>query len=153
MRFQARQRVGELGDPTPLRQVEQRDVGPRYPEARQALLQPPKHQGQIEGGAVHGLSIALLEQVLTDNGRITNPNLHDYKMATTMDVPQVVSYIVEAPHKDGPFGAKGVGEPVLSPTAAAIANAIEDAIGVRIQSLPLTPERVYAEIEKKHGSQ
>ncbi len=114
-------------------------------------INPQTCAGQIEGGAVHGLSIALLEQVLTDNGRIVNPNLHDYKMATTMDVPEVVTYIVEAPHKDGPFGAKGVGEPVLSPTAAAVANAIEDAIGVRIQSLPLTPERVYAEIEKKQA--
>ncbi len=133
----------ETGQVDVLKLVAAHDVG--------RAINPQTCAGQIEGGAVHGLSIAMTEEVLSDNGRILNPNLHDYKMATTMDLPQVVSYIVEAPHQAGPYGAKGVGEPVLSPTAAAVANAIEDAVGVRIQSLPLTPERVYAEIDKARG--
>jgi CO/xanthine dehydrogenase Mo-binding subunit len=110
-------------------------------------LNPATTAGQIEGGVVHGASIALFEQVLMDGGRITNPNLHDYKLATAMDLPEVVPIIVEAPHKDGPYGAKGVGEPVLSPTAAAIASAVHNATGVRIYDLPLTPEQVFNAIQ------
>lgn len=111
-------------------------------------INPATCAGQIEGGVVHGMSIALMEQVMMDKGRVLNPNFRDYKLATPMDVPEVVAIIVEAAHKDGPYGAKGVGEPVVSPTAAALANAIDNAIGVRIQELPLTPERVFNAIQR-----
>ncbi len=130
----------ETGQVRVLKLVAAHDVG--------KAINPATCAGQIEGGAVHGMSIALFEQVLMDQGRITNANFHDYKLATPMDMPEVVSIIVEAPHRDGPYGAKGVGEPVLSPTAAAIANAVERATGIRIYDLPLTPERVFSAIEK-----
>ena len=67
-------------------------------------------------------------------------------MFTALDAPEIVPIIVEAPHPEGPYGAKGIGEPVLSPTAPAIANAVEDAIGVRIHDLPLTCEKVHRAI-------
>lgn len=105
-------------------------------------INPVTCSGQIEGGAVHGLSVSVSEEVVGENGRILNPNLHDYKMLTAADVPEVVPIIVEFPDAEGPYGAKGIGEPVLAPTAPAIANAVEDATGVRIQQLPLTTERV-----------
>ncbi len=82
------------------------------------------------------------------NGHILNANLHDYKMPTAMDVPEVVPLIVEAPHSEGPYGAKGMGEPVNCPTAPAIANAVEDAVGVRICDLPLSAERVLQALGK-----
>jgi carbon-monoxide dehydrogenase large subunit len=105
-------------------------------------INPVTCSGQIEGGAVHGASSTVAEEVLMENGRILNANLHDYKMFTALDAPEVVPIIVEAPHQEGPYGAKGIGEPVLSPTAPAIANAVEDAVGARIQELPLTCEKV-----------
>lgn len=69
-------------------------------------------------------------------------------MPTAMDVPEVIPIIIEEPEPSGPYGAKGVGEPALVPTAAAIANAVADALGIRFYDLPLTPERVVAEIKK-----
>jgi carbon-monoxide dehydrogenase large subunit len=106
-------------------------------------INPTTCAGQIEGGVLHGMSLALFEHVLMDNGRVTNANFHDYKLATAIDAPEVVPIIVETPHRDGPYGAKGIGEPVLTPTAAAIANAVADATGVRMFDLPMTPERVW----------
>lgn len=125
----------ETGQVRVLKLVAAHDVG--------KAINPMTCSGQIEGGAVHGLGTSVYEEVLVENGRVLNANFHDYKLPTAADVAEVVPIIVEAAHKDGPYGAKGVGEPVLAPTAPAIANAIEDATGVRIQELPLTPERVY----------
>jgi carbon-monoxide dehydrogenase large subunit len=110
-------------------------------------INPATCSGQIEGGAVHGVGVSLFEELVVRDGRVMNPNLHDYKVPTAMDVPELVPIIVEAPHEHGPYGAKGVGEPVISPTAPAIANAVEDAVGVRIQELPLTPERVLRALQ------
>lgn len=102
---------------------------------------------QIEGSLVMGMSGALLEDVkLNEHGTVLNPNLHDYKISTTKDIPILESHLVEARQPDGPYGAKGVGEPALAATAPAIANAICNAIGGRIKDLPLTPEKVYREL-------
>jgi len=82
------------------------------------------------------------------DGRVINPTLLDYKILTSTDTPEIVPIIIEdAPHALGPYGAKGLGEIVTTPTAAAIANAVYDATGVRIMDLPLTPEKVRAAIK------
>ena len=97
-----------------------------------------------------GVSGALTEDViLNDKGITLNPNLHDYKISTALDTPVVHTGVVESYQADGPFGAKGVGEPALGPTAPAIGNAVYDACGVRITELPITPEKVLAALQKK----
>jgi xanthine dehydrogenase molybdenum-binding subunit len=78
-----------------------------------------------------------------------NPNFLDYKMLTAKDVPNIETIVIETDDSSGPFGAKGIGEPGLVPTAPAIANAIYDAIGVRIKELPITPEKVLAALKEK----
>ena len=78
-----------------------------------------------------------------------NPNFLDYKMLTAKDVPNIETIVIETDDPSGPFGAKGIGEPGLVPTAPAIANAIYDAIGVRIKELPITPEKVLAALKEK----
>ena len=107
-------------------------------------------KGQIYGGVVMGLGYALCEEYKTDKGKNLNPNFLDYKIfsASDMDFPVHVECI-ETDDIEGPFGAKGVGEPGLVPTAPAIANAIYDAIGVRIKELPITPEKILAALKKK----
>ncbi|WP_434130894.1 xanthine dehydrogenase family protein molybdopterin-binding subunit [Sporomusa sphaeroides] len=105
-------------------------------------INPALVEGQIEGGATMGLGYGLMEEITTVGGVIKNTNFTDYLIPTMLDVPEIDAIIVEEPEPSGPFGAKGVGEPALIPTAAAIANAVYDAIGVRIYSLPITPEKV-----------
>lgn len=106
--------------------------------------------GQIYGGVVTGLGYALSEEYKTDKGRNLNPNFMDYKIfsAPDIDFPIHVACI-ETDDQHGPFGAKGVGEPGLVPTAPAVANAVYDAIGVRITSLPITPEKILAALREK----
>lgn len=111
-------------------------------------INPVNCQQQIEGGLVMGLGGTLYEEVKFEDGRILNPNLLDYKISTCADVPNIKSLIIEAPHDEGPYGAKGLGEPVLAPTPAAIANAVYDAIGVRIKDLPITAEKILAALKK-----
>jgi carbon-monoxide dehydrogenase large subunit len=103
---------------------------------------------QIQGAVVMGLSNALFEEFTSEKGRILNDTLADYKLATMMDIPEIVPLLVESTHEEGPFGAKGVGEPAVAPTAPAIANAIFDAVGIRIKDLPITPEKILAALEK-----
>lgn len=111
-------------------------------------INPALVEGQIEGGATMGLGYGLMEEITTVNGVIKNTNFTDYLIPTILDVPEITSIIIEAAEPTGPFGAKGVGEPALIPTAAAIANAVYDAIGVRIYSLPLTPEKVLSALHE-----
>lgn len=105
-------------------------------------INPMAVEGQIEGGAQMGLGYALTEELLVENGRVVNSNFLDYRLFTAADMPQMETIIVETEDPGGPYGAKGVGEMGGTPTAAAIANAIYAAIGVRITELPITPERV-----------
>jgi CO/xanthine dehydrogenase Mo-binding subunit len=99
-------------------------------------------EGQIEGGVAMGIGYALSEEIIFQDGVQVNPSFTDYVLPTPMDVPPIDVVLVEKIDPTGPFGAKGVGEPTLVPTAAAILNAIYDAVGARIYSLPATPEKV-----------
>jgi CO/xanthine dehydrogenase Mo-binding subunit len=106
-------------------------------------INPLAVEGQMQGGAVQSLGIALTEALAYDDqGRLTNPSLLDYRKLTAADLPNLETIIVEVPSPAGPFGARGVGEPPIIPAPAAIANAIEDATGCRLTELPLTPERI-----------
>jgi CO/xanthine dehydrogenase Mo-binding subunit len=110
-------------------------------------------EAQLEGGAGMGIGSALYEGfVFSDKGELLNPNFHDYRICSTMQVPsgeKMKSMTVEIPHREGPFGAKGIGETAMCPTAPAIANAIYHAAGVRLTHLPMTPERILKAIKNK----
>jgi len=106
-------------------------------------INPAGVEAQIEGGVVQGLGATLHEEMLVRDGVVTNPTFVEYKLPTTRDVPEIVPIIVEDPHDEGPYGAKGLGEPVLAASSPAIANAIFNATGVRITELPITPEKVF----------
>ena len=110
-------------------------------------INPNGCTGQVEGALGQGIGTALFEEMSLEDGRVLNPNLIDYKIPCTLDLPPLVPILVEEAHPEGPYGAKGVGEPGLAPTAAAIANAVYDALGVQIKTIPLTPERVLGALE------
>ncbi len=133
----------ETGKVEILRVVAAHDLG--------RVINPLTCEQQVEGAAVTGVGIALLEELVLQNGKPVNRNFRDYRIPTSMDSPEVTPIFVEASHKDGPFGAKGVGEPALAPTAPAIGNAIYNAIRVRITDLPITPEKVLAALKEKRG--
>jgi carbon-monoxide dehydrogenase large subunit len=111
-------------------------------------INPTTCEQQIEGGVAMGISNTLYEEFRIRGGRIENCSLTDYKLSTIGDMPEIVPIIVESEHREAPFGAKGVGEPAAAATAPAIANALYDAVGIRIRDLPLTPEKVLAAIEQ-----
>ncbi len=100
-------------------------------------------EGQIEGGVVMGQGYALTENLMVENGAIRNPNFRDYKLVTAPEIPEMDVSFIESLDGEGPQGAKGVGEAPAICIAAATANAIENATGVRLYELPFTPERVY----------
>jgi 4-hydroxybenzoyl-CoA reductase subunit alpha len=107
-------------------------------------------EGQMEGSLSMGLGEALFEEVkFDDKGRILNANLAEYKIPTSLDMPNVNTIIVESDEPNGPFGAKEVGEGAIMPTIPAILNAVYNAIGTRISELPLNPERVFWAIKDK----
>jgi CO/xanthine dehydrogenase Mo-binding subunit len=111
-------------------------------------INPDMVASQIEGGAVQGMSTALLEELILEHGVPRNPNLTDYRIATSVDAPlESENIIVEVPQDDGPFGARGIGEHPMVPTAPAIANAIYSALGVRIDCLPITSQRVWEALQ------
>jgi CO/xanthine dehydrogenase Mo-binding subunit len=112
-------------------------------------INPINCEGQIEGGASMGLGMALSEEVSLLNGQIMNPSFLGYKLPASVDMPEVVSIFVEHPHPDGPFGAKGMGETTNVAVPPAIANAVYDAVGIRIRDLPLTPDKVLAALRQK----
>jgi len=106
-------------------------------------INPLAVEGQMQGGAVQSLGIALTEGLFYDDkGRLTNPSLLDYRKLTAADLPNLETVIVEVPAPAGPFGARGVGEPPIIPAPAAIANAVQDATGKRLTETPLTPEKI-----------
>ena len=124
-------------------------------------INPLNCRQQIEGAVVQGLGGTLTEEIILDSNGVTrNANLHDYKIPTMLDAPEIESFIIEPYQFDGPFGAKGLGEPTLAPTAPAVRNAVLDALGIAINELPMTPEKVLrvlkkqrAERDKKEGLQ
>jgi len=107
-------------------------------------INPDLVMTQIEGGAVHGASSAFEALKFDEDGRPLNANLVDYRIMTAVDAPREIhGDIVETPSEDGPWGARGVGEHVMVQTAPAIANAINDALGIRFNDLPLSAEKIY----------
>jgi CO/xanthine dehydrogenase Mo-binding subunit len=111
-------------------------------------INPTLIEGQIEGGAAQGLGLALMEEFVP--GR--TENLHDYLIPTIGDVPEVESILVEVPNAHGPYGAKGIGEQVLIPTAPAILNAIRHATGAVLRDMPATPEKVRNAVLRAKGN-
>jgi len=115
-------------------------------------MNPTQVEGQIAGGVTQGIGFALLEELELKEGKINNPALSSYLIPTALDVPSIEALFVEDAECTGPFGAKGLGEPAMLPTVAAIINAIDDAVGVRITSLPATPEKILQGLaEKREG--
>jgi CO/xanthine dehydrogenase Mo-binding subunit len=116
------------------------------------ILNPLGAEGQIEGGIIMSLGYSLFEQLILDEGMVMNSSFADYKLATSLEMPEMKVIFVGEPDPTGPFGAKGLGEHGCIPTAAAIANAVYDAIGVRMTELPLRPDRVLQAIDMKSQS-
>ena len=114
-------------------------------------LNPMAVRGQIEGAMAQGIGSTLFERLDWVKGRTLNSNFLDYRMLTALDVSAIEHIFIESVDPNGPYGAKGVGEPALVPTAAAIANAIYDAVGVRIKSLPVTPDKILAALAEKNS--
>ncbi|MFC1938119.1 xanthine dehydrogenase family protein molybdopterin-binding subunit [Chloroflexota bacterium] len=109
-------------------------------------------EGQIEGGVVMGLGYALTENLRSEEGRVLVGNFSDYFIRGALDLPEIKSIVVTSNDPYGPFGAKGVGETVMIPTSAAIANAVYNAVGVRIKELPLTPDKILKALKEKGKS-
>jgi carbon-monoxide dehydrogenase large subunit len=107
-------------------------------------INPTMVKAQMEGGFVQGMSSAIFERIQLKDGVMQNPSFVDYRIATSTDIPQEISaIIVEVPQDDGPWGARGIGEHSMVPTIPAIANAIYDAVGIRMDGPPFTAEKVY----------
>jgi carbon-monoxide dehydrogenase large subunit len=107
------------------------------------IINPIAHQGQLDGGFIYGLGNTLMEELVIEEGAVTNPSLADYKLPTQMDVPPFRSVLIPTDIGPGPFGAKAAGELTNTGVGGAIANAISDAVGVQINQAPITAERVY----------
>ncbi len=123
-----------------LRVVAAHDVG--------RAVNPNTIEAQVQGGVTMGVGYGIMEQVIREHGTIQNPGFHGYLLPTAMDIPDIETIIVEDPEPTGPYGAKGLGEPVLIPTAPAIRNAVSRATGCEFFELPLTAEKVWRGINK-----
>ncbi len=118
------------------------------------IINPAMAKGQVQGGIVQGLGSALYEHLVLREGKPLNNDFVDYKIPTATDTPEMDVILLEtSPQADGPFGVKGIAEPTMVPTAPAIANAVYDAIGVRIKDLPLTAEKVLAALKQKQAQE
>ncbi len=131
----------ETGNIKILRYVASQDVG--------RAINPLSVRGQIQGAIMQGLGQALSEGCFFKNGKMQNAGFLDYKIFSSLDAPNVEVHLVEREDNNGPFGAKGVGEPPIMPPVALIANAVYDAVGVRIYDLPITPEKIVRAIQEK----
>ncbi len=116
------------------------------------VLNPLMHQGQIEGATMTGLGYALMEHVIISDGKVATANFGEYKIPTVKDVPPFKSSVMEQPKGAGPYNSMPIGETANIPVAAAIANAIEDACGVRIKSLPITAEKVHKALRDRQDA-
>jgi len=115
-------------------------------------LNPLAAEGQIHGGIHMGLGYALSEELLIQEGRVINPQFMEYALLPASDMPEIVVQFIETVDEAGPFGAKGLGEAGIIPVAAAVANAVKDAVGVRLTELPMTPERVFRAVASRLAS-
>lgn len=133
----------DTGEVTLLRFTSAHDVG--------KVLNPVGHQGQIDGGVMQGIGYALMEELRVEDGRVTTLSFGDYKIPTIKDIPEMRTVLLESESGIGPYSAKGIGENSIGPVAAAIANAVADAVGVRIRDLPITAEKVYRALRERQG--
>jgi CO/xanthine dehydrogenase Mo-binding subunit len=115
------------------------------------VIYPLGAEGQVEGGLAQGIGYALTEGLQIEEGKPINPNFSDYRIPSMRDMPPLQHAFAESYEPTGPFGAKGLGELNMDPTAAVISNAIFDAVGVRIKTLPITPEKVLRVLKEKAG--
>ncbi len=116
------------------------------------IINPLGHQGQIDGGTVMGIGFGTMEELDLENGRVTTANLGEFKIPTIADIPPMVTVFVESDEGPAPYHGKAIGESGNVPTAAAIANAVYDAVGVRITDLPITSEKVLAALRERRLS-
>jgi CO/xanthine dehydrogenase Mo-binding subunit len=115
-----------------------------------AVINPISHQGQLEGGFMHGFGCACMEeQVMDENGKIGALSLADYKLPTIADIPPLRTVLIEGWPGTGPYGAKQAGEISTAGVPAAIGNAVAAAVGVRLRAFPVTAERVYDALQAK----
>lgn len=112
------------------------------------VINPLMHQGQIDGGVVMGMGYALMEQLVVENGKVVTANFGENKIPTVCDVPPLTTAVLENPVGHGPYGSMSIGETPVVPVAAAVANAVCDAVGARITDLPITAEKVLAALRK-----
>jgi CO/xanthine dehydrogenase Mo-binding subunit len=131
----------ETGEVQLLRFTTAHDVG--------RVLNPVDHQGQIEGGVVQGIGYGLSEELGVNEGRVESANFGDYKIPNMKDIPELKTVVLASESGPGPYNARGIGENPVGPVAPAIANAVADAVGVRIRDLPITAEKVYQALEEK----
>ena len=131
----------DTGEVEVLKSVAAHDVG--------QCINPAAVEGQMQGGAQNGQGYALSEEMLYQEGRLVTPSFSEYLMPTAMDMPKVECIILESRSGVGPYGAKGIGEPAMTAVAPAIANAVADAIGVRVFEMPITPERVVNALKRR----
>jgi CO/xanthine dehydrogenase Mo-binding subunit len=115
------------------------------------IINPIGHQGQINGGFMQGFGYALMEELRVDDGRVSTLSFGEYKIPAMPDIPILKTVLLESESGVGPYNVKGIGESPIGPVAPAIANAIEDAVGVRIRDLPITAEKVLAALKAKRG--
>ncbi len=113
------------------------------------VLNPIGHQGQINGALMQGIGFAMMEELKVEEGRVLTGSFGDYKIPTMADIPELQTVLLEGEVGSGPYAVKGIGEVPMVPTAAAIANAIQDACGARVRDLPITAEKVYRELQKQ----
>ncbi len=115
------------------------------------VINPKLCEGQIEGGVVQGMGYALSEDYFWEEGKVLNPSFTDYKIPLSVGIPKIHSIWVETNEPGGPFGGKSVGEAAMNPSAVAIANAVYNAVGVRIKNPPITPEKILKALKEKDG--
>ena len=135
----------ETGKTTVLRFTSVQDAG--------KAVHPSYVEGQMQGGSVQGIGWALNEEYfMTDDGAMANSTLLDYRMPTSLDLPMIEAVIVEVPNPGHPFGVRGVGEANIVPPLGALANAVYDATGIRMNSLPMSPQTVAKAIADRGES-
>ncbi len=117
------------------------------------IINPLGHQGQIDGGLMQGVGFALMEEMQSDEGRMSTLSLGDYKLPTIQDIPPLHTVLVQEPVGPAPFQGKAIGESSITPIAAAIANAVYDAVGVRLHEVPITAEKMYIALQAQNRSE
>jgi CO/xanthine dehydrogenase Mo-binding subunit len=134
----------ETGQLTVLDVVTAHDVG--------TVINPLGHQGQIDGGLIQGLGFGMIEEMRAEEGRISTLSLGDYKLPSMKDIPPLQTVLVQEELGPLPFQGKSIGENSITPIIGALANAVYDAVGVRIVDLPITAEKIYQALQARQGT-